>query len=151
MGNCGGSLGETSALLLLIGAAILLIKRYISWHIPLSFIATVALFAWVLGGKDPETGRLLLFAGDPLFHVLSGGLLLGAFFMATDYVTVPSVRMGQIVFGVGCGAITVIIRIWGGFPEGVMFAILLMNCFTPLIDNSMRSKTFGMAKKEKAA
>jgi electron transport complex protein RnfD len=147
-GNTGGSLGETSALLLLIGALILLAKRYITWHIPVSFIGTVAVVAWIFG-SDPETGKLALFAGDPLIHVLSGGLILGAFFMATDYVTVPSVRSGQILFGVGCGLITMLIRLKGGFPEGVMFAILLMNCFTPVIDRSMRTKTFGFRKPEK--
>ncbi len=142
-GNTGGSLGETSALLLLIGAALLLYKRYITWHIPASFIGTVAVVAWIFG-TNPETGKLALFAGDPLFHILSGGLILGAFFMATDYVTVPSVRRGQILFGVGCGLITMLIRLKGGFPEGVMFAILLMNSFTPVIDRNMRSKTFGL-------
>lgn len=146
MGNVGGSLGETSVILLLIGAAILLIKRYITWHIPLSFIGSVALLAWIFGGADPETGKFLWFAGDPLFHVMSGGLMLGAFFMATDYVTVPSVRRGQMLFGVGCGALTVLIRVKGGFPEGVMFAILLMNCFTPLIDRRMRTSAFGLRK-----
>jgi electron transport complex protein RnfD len=141
-GNVGGSIGETSALLILIGVAFLFIKRYITWHIPVSFIATVAIVAWIFG-KDPETGKLALFAGDPLFHVLSGGMMLGAFFMATDYVTAPSVRSGQILFGVGCGLITMLIRLKGGFPEGVMFGILLMNCFTPVIDRNMGMKTFG--------
>ena len=149
-GNTGGSLGETSALLLLIGAALLMYKRYITWQIPVSFIGTVAVVAFIFG-TNPETGGLALFAGDPLFHVLSGGLILGAFFMATDYVTVPSVRSGQIVFGVGCGLITMLIRLKGGFPEGVMFAILLMNCFTPVIDRSMRTRTFGFRKPEKKA
>ena len=144
-GNTGGSLGETSALLLLIGAALLMYKRYITWQIPVSFIGTVAVIAFIFG-TNPETGGLALFGGDPLFHVLSGGLILGAFFMATDYVTVPSVRSGQIVFGVGCGLITMLIRLKGGFPEGVMFAILLMNCFTPVIDRSMRTRTFGFIK-----
>jgi len=146
LGHVAGSLGETSVLLLLIGAAVLLIKRYITWHIPVTYIVTVAIVAWIFGGKDPETHKLIFFAGDPLFHVLSGGLILGAFFMATDYVTVPSVRSGQIIFGIGCGVITMLIRLKGGFPEGVMFAILLMNCFTPLIDRKMRSKTFGLRK-----
>jgi electron transport complex protein RnfD len=149
LGHCAGSLGETSVIALLVGAAFLLYKRYITWHIPLSFLATVAAVAWVFGGSDPETGKFLLFAGDPLFHLLSGGLMLGAFFMATDYVTVPSVHGGQILFGVGCGLITMLIRLKGGFPEGVMFAILLMNCFAPLIDRSMRSRTFGQRPKEK--
>lgn len=149
-GNVGGSLGETSAVLILIGGAILLIKRYISWHIPVSFIGSVALLAWIFGGINPETGKMAWFAGDALAHVLSGGLILGAFFMATDYVTVPSVRAGQIIFGIGCGALTVLIRLKGGFPEGVMFAILLMNCFTPLIDLKMRTRPFGTRKEAKA-
>jgi electron transport complex protein RnfD len=148
-GNVAGSLGETSALFILLGGCYLLVKRYITWHIPLSFIGTVALLAWIFGGKDPETGKLIFFAGDPLIHVLGGGLMLGAFFMATDYVTVPSVRTGQIIFGVGCGALTVLIRRFGGFPEGVMFAILLMNCFAPLIDRKMRTKTFGSVAAQK--
>ncbi len=146
-GNTGGSLGETSALLLLIGGAFLIYKRYITWHIPASFIGTVAVVAFIFG-TDPETGKIAFFAGDPLFHVLSGGLILGAFFMATDYVTVPSVRRGQILFGVACGLITMLIRLKGGFPEGVMFAILLMNSFTPVIDRSMRTKTFGLKDPE---
>lgn len=147
-GYHAGSLGETSVIALLIGAAILLIKRYITWHIPFSYLATVALLAWIFGGSDPE-GKFVFFAGDPLIHLLSGGLMLGVFFMATDYVTVPSVRPGQIIFGIGCGMITMLIRLKGGFPEGVMFAILLMNCFTPLIDRSMKSKAFGLRKEEK--
>lgn len=149
LGNVAGSLGETSVLLLLAGAALLLIKRYITWHIPASYLATVALLAWIFGGSDLETGKFAFFAGDPLIHLLSGGLLLGAFFMATDYVTVPSIHRGQIVFGIGCGIITMLIRFKGGFPEGVMFAILLMNCFTPLIDRKMRTRTFGLRKEAK--
>ncbi|MDP2166969.1 MAG: RnfABCDGE type electron transport complex subunit D [Thermodesulfovibrionales bacterium] len=148
LGHRAGSLGETSAIALLIGAAFLLYKRYITWHIPLTFLGTVAVVAWVFGGKTPETGKFLLFAGDPILHLLSGGLILGAFFMATDYVTVPSVRAGQILFGVGCGLITMLIRLKGGYPEGVMFAILLMNCFTPIIDRNLKTKLFGK-KKEK--
>lgn len=148
IGHRAGSLGETSAVALLLGAAFLLYKKYITWHIPFSFLATVALIAWLFGGKDPVTGKLLLFHGDPIFHMLSGGMLLGAFFMATDYVTCPSVRKGQIVFGIGCGALTMLIRLKGGYPEGVMFAILLMNCFAPLIDRNMKSTVFGFVKKK---
>lgn len=142
LGHRAGSLGETSVLALLIGACYLLYKRYITWHIPLSFIGTVAVIAWIFGGEG-------WFNGDPLIHILSGGLILGAFFMATDYVTAPSVRKGQIVFGVGCGLITMLIRLKGGYPEGVMFAILLMNCFTPMIDRNMRSSVFGARKQVK--
>ncbi|RJQ44020.1 MAG: RnfABCDGE type electron transport complex subunit D [Nitrospiraceae bacterium] len=143
MGNRAGSIGETSALALLIGGALLLYKRYITWHIPFSFLGTVALLAWVFGGKGA------LFTGDPVIHLLSGGLMLGAFFMATDYVTCPTIRKGQIVFGIGCGAITMLIRLKGGFPEGVMFAILLMNCFAPLIDRNMKPALFGAVKAAK--
>jgi electron transport complex protein RnfD len=141
-GNTAGSIGETSAVFLLLGGAYLLLKRYISWHIPGSFMATVAILAWVFGGKT-------LFTGDPLIHLLSGGLILGAFFMATDYVTCPTIRKGQIIFGVGCGALTMLIRLKGGFPEGVMFAILLMNCFAPIIDRSVKPDLFGVVKEKK--
>lgn len=141
IGHRSGSIGETSIIALLIGTAFLLYKRYITWHIPVSFLGTVAVLAWIFGGKG--TG---LFTGDPLLHLLSGGLILGAFFMATDYVTCPSVKTGQILFGIGCGALTMLIRLKGGYPEGVMFAILLMNCFTPLIDRTIRSKVFGAIK-----
>lgn len=152
VGHRAGSLGETSVIALLIGAAYLLYKRYITWHIPASFLGTVAVLTWMFGGgKDPETGKFVLdlFGGDPLIHLLSGGLIIGVFFMATDYVTVPTVKNGQIVFGIGCGLITVLIRLWGGFPEGVMFAILLMNCFTPLIDRNMRRRPFGFVTVKK--
>jgi electron transport complex protein RnfD len=142
IGNRAGSLGETSAIALILGACYLLYKRYITWHIPVSFLATVAVLAWIFGGER-------VFTGDPVIHLLSGGLMLGAFFMATDYVTCPSVRKGQIIFGIGCGAITMLIRLKGGFPEGVMFAILLMNCFAPLIDRSVQTKLFGAVKEKK--
>jgi electron transport complex protein RnfD len=142
-GERAGSLGETSAILLLLGAAYLLYKKYITWHIPLSFLATVGVLAWVFGGKGA------LFTGDPVVHLLSGGLILGAFFMATDYVTCPTIRKGQIIFGIGCGALTMLIRLKGGFPEGVMFAILLMNCFAPLIDRGVKPDLFGAVKEKK--
>lgn len=143
IGNRAGSLGETSVIALLLGAAFLLYRGYITWHIPFSFLGTVAVLAWIFGGKGA------LFTGDPIVHLLSGGLMLGAFFMATDYVTSPSVRKGQIIFGICCGAITMLIRLEGGYPEGVMFAILLMNCFTPLIDRKVKPEVFGAARKEK--
>jgi electron transport complex protein RnfD len=142
-GNTAGSLGETSVIALLIGAAILFYKRYITWHIPIPFLATVAVMGWAFGG---ESGW---FTGDPVIHLLSGGLILGVFFMATDYVTCPTVRKGQIIFGIGCGAITMLIRLKGGFPEGVMFAILLMNCFAPLIDRQFKPVMFGAVKEKK--
>jgi len=148
-GHRAGSIGETSAIALLIGAGFLLYKRYITWHIPLSFLGTAALIAWVFGGKNPETGSMVWFAGDPVIHLISGGMILGAFFMATDYVTCPSIRKGQILFGIGCGFLTMLIRLKGGYPEGVMFAILIMNCFAPLIDRGFQSKVFGAAKPAK--
>jgi len=132
-GQRAGSLGETSIIAILIGASYLLIKRYISWHIPISYLGTVFVIAWI-------------FDGDPLIHLLSGGLMLGAFYMATDYVTCPSIKMGQIIFGIGCGLLTMLIRLKAGYPEGVMFAILLMNCFTPLIDRNLKTKVFGAKK-----
>ena len=125
---------------LLLGAAFLMLKRYITWHIPVTFIATVGILTWIFGGKEG------LMTGDPILHMMSGGLILGAFFMATDYVTGPSVRNAQIVFGVACGILTALIRLKGGYPEGVMFAILLMNCFAPLLDRGMRSAVFGKAE-----
>jgi electron transport complex protein RnfD len=139
-GNRAGSIGETSVIALLIGGLFLLYKKYITWHIPVSFLGTVAVIAWVFGGKGA------LFTGDPLIHLFSGGLMLGALFMATDYVTSPSMRKAQLIFGAGCGALTMLIRLLGGFPEGVMFAILLMNCFAPLLDRGFKSKVFGAVK-----
>lgn len=140
-GHRGGCIGETSVLALLIGAAFLMHRKYITWHIPIPFLGTAALIAWIFGGQEG------LFTGDPLLHLMTGGLMLGAFFMATDYVTSPSVRNGQILFGTGCGFLTMLIRLKGGYPEGVMFAILIMNCFSPLIDRGFRTKVFGAVKK----
>ena len=142
-GNRAGSIGETSAIALLIGGLFLLYKKYITWHIPVSFLGTAALIAWVFGQKGA------LFAGDPLIHLFSGGMMLGALFMATDYVTSPSIRNAQLIFGAGCGALTMLIRLKGGFPEGVMFAILIMNCFAPILDRGFRSKVFGAVKTAK--
>ncbi len=143
IGHRAGSIGETSVIALLIGAAFLMYKQYITWHIPFSFLGTAALIAWIFGG---DRG---IFSGDPLLHLLSGGIILGAFFMATDYVTCPSVRRGQIIFGIGCGFLTMLIRLKGGYPEGVMFAILIMNCFAPLIDRGFKTKIFGTEKMQK--
>ncbi|MFC1511683.1 RnfABCDGE type electron transport complex subunit D [Candidatus Latescibacterota bacterium] len=141
-GNVGGCLGETSVLLLLIGAAFLMYKRYIGWRVPLSYIATVGVLTWIIGGAEG------LFTGPWLFHILSGGLILGAFFMATDMVTSPITFTGRIIFGVGCGVITTVIRLWGGYPEGVSFSIILMNLTVPLIDRYTRPKVFGKAAKQ---
>ena len=136
IGSRGGCLGEVCIIALLAGAAYLLYKGYISWQTPLSFIATCLLMGWIFGGQG-------FFKGDVVFYLLSGGLVLGAFFMATDYVTSPLTKNGQLIFGAGCGLITAVIRIWGGYPEGVSYAILIMNAFTPLIDNFTKTKRFG--------
>ncbi len=137
LGNTGGCVGEVSAAALLLGAGILAYKKYITWHIPVSFIGTVLLFAFLFNAIDPA-----LFAG-PLFHLVSGGLILGALFMATDMVTSPITAKGQLIFGFGCGFLTIVIRLFGGYPEGVSFAILLMNGATPLIDRWTLPKKFG--------
>lgn len=135
LGNHGGSLGETCALALIIGFVYLLIRRVISWHTTVAFVGTVAFFTLCLGQ-------------NPLEHVLSGGLLLGAIFMATDYSTTPSTKWGKVIFGLGCGIITVLIRVFGGYPEGVSFAILLMNILTPYISKLTRRKIFGGVKRK---
>jgi electron transport complex protein RnfD len=133
LGNIGGSLGETSALAILLGAAFLLYKKIIDWRIPLSYLGTVAVL-------------MVLLRQDALFHLLVGGLVLGAFFMATDYVTTPLTSKGRVIFGIGCGVLVVLIRIFGSLPEGVAFSILLMNAFTPLIDRYTKTKPFGFMK-----
>lgn len=140
-GNVGGCIGEVSAAALIIGAAYLVYKHYIEWRIPVSYIGTVILFSWMLGGIDG------LFSGPILFHVFSGGLILGAFFMATDMVTSPVTKNGRIYFGLGCGILTVVIRLWGGYPEGVSYSILIMNLAVPLLDKITPQKTFGYRKK----
>jgi electron transport complex protein RnfD len=136
-GRVGGCIGETSALLLLIGAVFLMYKRIIGWKIPTAYVGTVALLSWILGGTNG------LFSGDALFHILSGGLILGAFYMATDMITSPITFKGRLLFGVGCGILTVVIRLWGGYPEGVSYSILLMNLTVPLIDKYTKPKVFG--------
>jgi len=136
LGKHGGCIGEVCILALLLGAIFLFIRGYLSWHIPIPYILTVGLFTYLFGPKG-------LFTGDWLFHILSGGLILGAFFMATDYVTSPLTRKGQIIFGIGCGLLTAIIRLWGGYPEGVSYAILMMNAATPIIDRYTRNRIYG--------
>lgn len=144
LGNVAGSLGETSCVMLLLGAAWLLYKGYITWHIPLSFLGTIALLTWIFGGQ-------YLFYGDPLLAILSGGAVLGAFFIATDMVTSPVTKKGQLIFGAGAGALVVLIRLKAGYPEGVCYAVLLMNALTPLIDRYIKPKIFGEKKDAKAA
>ncbi len=140
MGRIGGSLGEVSALMLIIGGLILLTKGYIKWDIPVSFIGTTALMVYIINLINP--GQT---ASVP-FHLLSGGLMIGAIFMATDMVTSPLTTKGRLVFGFGCGLITVLIRIYGSFPEGVSFAILLMNAMTPTIDRYIRPRVYGTGR-----
>jgi len=133
LSNSSGAIGEISALMLIIGGVILIWRRVIRWRIPITFLATVAVFSLVLNA-------------DPLFYLLAGGLLLGAFFMATDYVTSPITPRGQIAFGIGCGFITVLLRFYSGLPEGVMFAILFMNSLAPLLDKYTQPRVFGTVK-----
>ena len=143
LGFIGGSMGEVSAIALIVGGLFLIWKKIISPIIPVAFIGTVFVFAFIYYAA---TG------GDALnmavFHILAGGVMLGAFFMATDYVTTPLLPMGKVVFGIGCGLITMIIRIWGQYPEGVSFSILIMNCLTPLINNFFQKRMYGGAKKD---
>ena len=137
LGNMAGCLGEVSALALLAGAAFLFWKRILTWHTPVAYLGTVVALSGIFWAIDP--GRY----PSPLFHLVTGGLVLGVFFMATDMVTSPVTGRGMVVFGIGCGVLTVLIRLFGGYPEGVSFAILLMNAATPLIDRFSRPKKFG--------
>lgn len=135
LGNIGGCLGETSKIALLIGLVYLLVRKIITWHTPVCFVATVFVLSWAFGT-------------DPVYAILSGGVFLGAFFMATDYVTSPSTHLGRAIFGIGCGLVTVVIRVFCNYPEGVSFAILLMNILAPHIEALTASKSFGGAKKK---
>jgi electron transport complex protein RnfD len=137
IGKMGGSAGEISAIALIIGFIYLLSRKIITIHVPVSIILTVAIFTAILWKSDPTR------YADPLFHLLSGGLLLGAIFMATDYVTSPMTAGGMWVYGIGIGIITVLIRVFGAYPEGVQFAILIMNAFVPLINKYIRPSRFG--------
>ena len=140
IGNTGGCLGEVSALALLVGGVYLLLRRYIDWRIPLSYLGMVVIvssFSYYLGKDYPS----------PLFHLLAGGLMLGALFMATDPVTSPITKKGKWIFGAGAGLLTISIRLWGGYPEGVMYSILIMNAFAPLIDRLTRPLPLGGKKK----
>lgn len=142
MGNQGGSLGEVSAIALLLGALYMFYKKIITWHIPVSYLVTVIVFAGIFWLINPE--RYL----DPLFHLITGGMMLGIFYMATDMVSSPINHRGMIIFGIGCGVLTMVIRIWGSYPEGVSFAILIMNALTPLINRSIKPRRFGVIKKQ---
>ena len=136
LGKTGGCLGETCALAILIGGIYLILRRVISPVIPVTYLATAALFSF-------------LFGRDPLFDLLSGGLMLGAFFMATDYTTSPLYFWGRVVFAVGCGALTLVIREFGSLPEGVSYSIILMNILTPLIERYIKPRAFGLVKKKR--
>lgn len=138
VGSVPGSLGETCKIALLLGAAFLFLRKILDWKIPVTFLGSVALLSWIVGR-------------DPLFELLSGGLILGAFFMATDYVTSPTTANGRLVFGLGCGIITFLIRNYGGFPEGVCYAILFMNLCSPLIESYLRPRRFGVTRARKGA
>lgn len=140
LGQMGGSLGEVSALAILIGLVYMLMRKIITWHIPVSILLTVLMFSGLLHMYNPAYA-------DPVNTLLSGGLLLGACFMATDYVTSPMTPRGQIIYGIGIGAITVIIRTFGAYPEGMSFAILIMNAFTPLINTYNKPKRYGRVAK----
>ena len=139
LGLRGGAIGETCGVALLIGFVYLLIRRVITWHIPVSFVGCVYVLSFFIEGMDPVRA---------LTMILSGGLLLGAIFMATDYVTSPATAAGKIVFGLGAGVLTVLIRYWGVYPEGVSFAILLMNILTPYIDGWTKHKVLGVGGKK---
>lgn len=139
IGNIGGSIGEVSVLALLLGAAYLFYRRVITWRIPVTYIATVALLTWIFGKGG-------LFTGHGIYHIFAGGLLLGAFFMATDYSTSPVTPKGQIIMGIGCGLLTAVIRLVGGYPGGVSYSILIMNIATPLIERYTRPRIYGGVK-----
>jgi electron transport complex protein RnfD len=137
IGNMGGTIGEVSKAALLLGAAYLFLRGVISWRIPVTFIATTAILVALLGGEG---------LNNTIYHILSGGLILGAFFMATDYSSSPVTPKGQIIMGIGCGLITAVIRIYGGYPEGVSYSILIMNVVSPLIDKLTMPRIFGEVK-----
>ena len=144
LGNIAGCIGETSALALLLGAAYLFYKKIITWHIPAAYIGTVLVLGTILG----RHGWL---SGAGYYEVLTGGLILGAFYMATDYTTSPVNDLGKLLMGIGCGVLTVIIRYYGGYPEGVSYSILILNLFVPLLDKYCSPRVFGVFKKKKSA
>jgi electron transport complex protein RnfD len=137
LGQMGGSLGEVSAIALILGFLWMLYKKIISWHIPVTMVATIFVFTGMLWWMDPAK------YASPVFHVLTGGVMLGAIYMATDLVTSPMTRTGMVLYACGIGFITVIIRVFGSYPEGVSFAILIMNAFVPLINRYIKPVRFG--------
>lgn len=146
IGRIPGCIGEVSALLLLIGGIFLIIVKIVDWEIPVFYIGSFALLTWIFGGLGFGNG---FFTGDVLFHLLTGGLMLGALFMATDMVTSPVTRKGMIIYAIGCGFLTFLIRLYGSFPEGVSLAIILMNIFVPLINRATQPVKFGALPKDK--
>ncbi len=138
-GNMGGSLGEMSAIALLLGGIYMIIRKVIDWQVPFTIIATVFIVAGIFHLIDPQHYI------DPMFHLFTGGLMLGAIYMATDMVSSPMNMTGKLIYSVGIGLITIVIRLWGAYPEGISFAILIMNAFVPLLNNSFKPKRFGVA------
>ena len=143
-GNMAGSLGEIATLALLLGGAYLLLRRVITWHIPVAVLGTMAVFAAIYGAFSFDTPHLV--SNFALFHLLGGGAVLGAVFMATDYVTSPMTTKGMVIYGIGIGALTMTIRLWGAYPEGMSFAILIMNAVVPLINKYIKPRRFGAKK-----
>jgi electron transport complex protein RnfD len=137
LGDIGGSMGEVAAAALLIGFVWLLLRKVITWHIPVAVVGSIAVFTGILWLVNPEKNA------DPMFHILAGGVLLGAIYMATDYVTSPMVPKAMLIYGFGIGIITVVIRVYGAYPEGVSFAILIMNAFVPLMNAYIKPRRFG--------
>jgi electron transport complex protein RnfD len=144
IGNRAGVLGETCAIALIVGGIYLICRKVISWHIPVAFIGTVFIMSTILGRNG-------FFMGSGLYEILTGGVMLGAFFMATDYTTSPVTNIGKIIMGVGCGVLTVVIRNYGGYPEGVSYSILIMNLFVPLLDKFCAPKVFGTSNVNRKA
>jgi len=137
LGNVGGSIGEISALAILLGGIYMLVRKIITWEIPAAYIGSVIVFSGILWLVNPDIYL------NPVFHLITGGLMLGALYMATDPVTSPMTQKGMILYGIGCGVLTILIRIFGAYPEGVAFAILIMNAFVPLINKGFKPKRFG--------
>lgn len=137
MGNMGGSAGEISAIAIILGGLYMLFRKIITWHIPVVYLGSAAIFAGIFWLINPEVYP------DPVFHLVTGGLMLGAIYMATDYATSPMSPLGMIIYAIGCGVLTIIIRLFGAYPEGVAFSILIMNAFVPLINKGLKPKRFG--------
>jgi electron transport complex protein RnfD len=140
LGNQGGSLGEVSAVALLLGAVYMLLRKIITWHIPVSYLLSVVVFSGIFWLINPEQYF------DPLFHLITGGMMLGVFYMATDMVSSPVNTRSMLIYGAGCGILTMVIRLWGAYPEGVSFAILIMNAFVPLLNRGVKPRRFGVVK-----